>query len=113
LDAPHEPTVLKFYDVGVGHALCHRIPVTSGRFGSTEDFDTASEALQIAIGLQRGGESIKYSRTPEGEDVSMGQLKTLVDGGGKPWIGGGGLQARSIQVSSRRPSRRAYWRRRD
>jgi hypothetical protein len=50
---------------------------------STEDFDTASEALQIAIGLQRGGESIKYIRTPEGDDISMGQLKALVDGAGK------------------------------
>ena len=51
---------------------------------STEDFDTASEALQIAIGLQRGGESIKYIRTPEGKDISMGELKAFVEGGGKP-----------------------------
>jgi hypothetical protein len=51
---------------------------------STEDFDSASELLQIAIGLQRGGESIKYIRTPEGKDISMGELKALVDGGAKP-----------------------------
>ena len=46
---------------------------------STEDFDSASELLQIAIGLQRSGQSIKYIRTPEGQDISMGQLKTLVE----------------------------------
>jgi hypothetical protein len=51
---------------------------------STADFDTASEALQIAIGLQRGGESIRYIRTPEGKDISMGELKALVEGGGRP-----------------------------
>jgi hypothetical protein len=50
---------------------------------STEDFDTASEALQIAIGMQRGGESIKYIRTPEGKDISMGELKAFVDGPAK------------------------------
>jgi hypothetical protein len=51
---------------------------------STEDFDSPSELLQIAIGLQRSGQSIKYVRTPEGQDISMGQLKELVERGGKP-----------------------------
>lgn len=50
---------------------------------STADFDTASETLQIAIGLQRGGESIRYIRTPDGKDISMTQLKAIVEGAGK------------------------------
>lgn len=65
--------------VRVRHALYLGIPTTSGAPVSTEDFDTASELLQIAIGLQRSGQSIKYVRTPEGQDISMGQLKTLVE----------------------------------
>ena len=51
---------------------------------STADFDTASEALSIAIGLQRGGESIRFIRTPEGVDISMTQLKALLERGGNP-----------------------------
>ncbi len=51
---------------------------------STEDFDTASEALQIAIGIQRGGQSISYIQTPDGERISIGQLKAIVDGASKP-----------------------------
>jgi hypothetical protein len=50
---------------------------------STEDFDTPSELLQIAIGLQRSGQSIKYVRTPEGQDISMTQLKVLVEEAGR------------------------------
>lgn len=50
---------------------------------SEADFDTASEAWQTAVGLQRGGESIKYIRTPQGEDISIGQLKAIVEGAGR------------------------------
>jgi hypothetical protein len=46
---------------------------------STADFDTASEAWQITVGLQRGGESIRYIRTPEGKDISVTQLKEIVE----------------------------------
>ena len=51
---------------------------------STEDFDTPSEALQIAIGLQRGGQSISYIQTPEGGKISIGQLKAIVEEANRP-----------------------------
>lgn len=51
---------------------------------STADFDTASEAWRTVIGMQRGGESIRYIRTPEGEVISVGQLKAIVEARAKP-----------------------------
>ena len=47
---------------------------------STADFDTASEAWRTIIGMQRGGESVKYIRTPEGKDISVTELKAIVEG---------------------------------